>query len=266
MSQERASDTLELVRASGVNHIDVAASYGAAEERLKPWLSLHRSQVFLATKTAERTAIGARRELECSLQRMGVDSIDLIQLHNLVEPDEWEVAHGKDGAVEMLMRARDEGLVQFVGVTGHGLRIAKMHLQSLERADFDSVLFPYNHSLSSIDAYRDDVEQLREICTARGVATQTIKAIAKGRWGADVERRFSWYEPLTDPDAIRRAVCWVLSQPQLFLNSTSDARLLPLVLEAASGDLVSPIENDMVADEITFDVRPLFDGAALERI
>lgn len=266
MKEERALSTLDLALSAGVNHIDTAASYGAAEDRLKPWLAANRDEVFLATKTAERTGRGARAELERSLERMGVDSVDLIQLHNLVEDDEWDTAHGPNGAVAALFAARDEGLVSHVGITGHGLRIPRMHLRSLERADFDSVLFPYNHALLSIPDYRHDVEELIGVCRERDVATQTIKAIARGRWGAGDAPRFSWYEPLTDPGAIARAVRFVLGHDGLFLNSTSDARLLPLVLDAAAGDLTEPAPADMAGDVETFGVTPLFDGAELERI
>lgn len=266
MKEERALATLDLALSAGVNHIDTAASYGAAEDRLKPWLVANRDEVFLATKTAERTGHGARAELERSLERMGVDSVDLIQLHNLVEDDEWDTAHAPGGAVEALFAARDEGLVSHVGVTGHGLRIPRMHLRSLERADFDSVLFPYNHVLLSNDGYRNDVEQLISVCRERAVATQTIKAIARGRWGSGDGPRFSWYEPLTDPAAIARAVRFVLGREGLFLNSTSDARLLPIVLEAAGGDLTLPTLSDMASDVEAFGVTALFDGAQLERI
>jgi|LakMenEpi03Aug12_release.lakeMendotaPanAssembly.Ray.scaffolds.fasta_scaffold196769_2 aryl-alcohol dehydrogenase-like predicted oxidoreductase len=266
MKEERALATLDLVVSHGVNHIDTAASYGAAEDRLKPWLAEHRDEVFLATKTAERSGPAAREELERSLDRMGVDSIDLIQLHNLVEEDEWAAAHAPGGAVEALFRARDEGLVHHVGVTGHGLRIPRMHLRSLERANFESVLFPFNHALVSIPEYRREVEELLSVCRDRSVATQTIKAIARRRWGASDAPRFSWYEPLIDPGAIARAVRYVLSRDGLFLNTTSDARLLPLVLEAAQGALFAPSDAEMVADADTFGVAPLFDGGELERI
>lgn len=268
MSPERAAATLQLVSDSGVNHIDVAAGYGngRAEQNLATWLIGNRSHVFLATKTGVRDGAGARRELEASLERMGVDSVDLIQLHNLVEPDEWEAAHANGGAADALFAARDEGLVRFVGVTGHGRRIPGMHLRSLAERDYDTVLFPYNHSMLSLPDYRRDVEALLAVCAERNVATQTIKAIAKGRWGETDAKKFSWYEPVTDAAAIGRAVRFVLSQPQLFLNSTSDARLLPLVFAAAATDLLAPSESELSADEQSFGITPLFDGAALERI
>lgn len=267
MSEHRALATLDLIAAHGVNHIDTAASYGASEDRLAPWLRAHRHEVFLATKTGERRGAAARAELERSLVRLEVDSVDLIQMHNLVEDDEWETAFGPGGAYEALCVARDEGLVGAVGVTGHGLRIAGMHRRSLERADLDSVLLPVNHSLLSMPDYAAEVEALLELCEQRGVAVQTIKSIARRRWpdGATSGRR-SWYEPLTDPGAIARAVRFVLSDQRLFLNTTSDATLLPHVLEAAAGDLTRPTEADLAADVEAEAITPLFDGASLERI
>jgi aryl-alcohol dehydrogenase-like predicted oxidoreductase len=266
MSQELADATLDLVVARGVNHVDTAASYGASEDRLGPWLARHRAEVFLATKTGERQGSAARAELERSLERMGIDSVDLIQLHNLVEPDEWEQAFAPDGAVAALAAAREQGLVRAIGVTGHGLRIAGMHLRSLERFDFDSVLLPVNHSLLGDAGYAADVERLRSRCTERRVAVQTIKAIARRRWQDDSTPHYSWYEPLSDSGAIDRAVRFVLAQDDLFLNTTSDARLLPAVLDAAEGPLVAPTDAELAADAVTHDVTPIFDGAALERI
>ena len=267
MRQEKAAEVLPQLLAAGINHLDVAASYGAAELRLAPWLAAHPGEFFLATKTGERTGDGARQELEKSLQRLGVDHVDLIQLHNLVEPDEWEAAHAPGGAVEALVAARDEGLVRFVGVTGHGLRIAGMHLRSLERFDFDSVLLPYNQAVLADSLYRADVDALRQVCADRSVAVQTIKAIARRRWPEnDQSRHFAWYEPLQEAMAINRAVRFVLSEPQLFLNSSSDIRLLPTVIAAASGELSMPTPPELEADREAFGITSLFDGQQLERI
>jgi aryl-alcohol dehydrogenase-like predicted oxidoreductase len=267
MSQESADAALALIDSFGVNHIDTARSYGESELRLAPWLVDNRRKVFLASKTGERSGSAARRELEESLGRLGVDHVDLIQLHNLVEPDEWETAFAAGGAVEALAKARDEGLCRFIGVTGHGIRIPAMHLRSLRAFEFDSVLLPYNFVLLDRPDYRADAEALLALCAERNVAVQTIKSIARGRWSGSREGKFSWYEPLTDPDAIGRGVRYVLGNAQLFLNTTSDATLLPTVLAAASAaDLTAPSDDELRADIDQFGITPLFDGADLERI
>jgi aryl-alcohol dehydrogenase-like predicted oxidoreductase len=265
--QERADEVLPLLLSHGVNHLDTAASYGDSELRLAPWLAAHRAEFFLATKTEARDGAGARASLERSLERLGVARVDLIQLHNLVEADEWETAHGPGGAVEAMVQAREEGLTRFIGVTGHGLRIAGRHLQSLERFDFDSVLFPYNHALLGNPAYRADVEALLDLCQERRVAAQTIKSVARRRWSEDDEGpRFSWYRPLPEGPALRRAVHYVLSEPRVFLNTSSDLTLLAATLQAA-GEVVSrPSEEELAADARELDVAPLFDGDELERI
>jgi aryl-alcohol dehydrogenase-like predicted oxidoreductase len=265
MSQDRSITTLDLVAERGVNHIDTAAAYGDSELRLAPWLAEHRDSVFLATKTGDRDGAAARATLERSLTRLGVDHVELIQLHNLVEEGEWQTAFGTGGAVEALSQARDEGLCRFIGVTGHGTRIPSMHLRSLDEFPFDSVLFPYNHVMLANDAYRRDVEALIARCQAAGVAIQTIKSVARRRW-PEGRSGYSWYEPLDDPDAIARAVNFVLGRQELFLNTSSDARLLPLILTAAEGPLEVPSDEAMEADRVAHAITPLFDGAHLERI
>ncbi len=267
MRQERADEVLALLLRHGVNHLDTAASYGESELRIGPWMGEHRSRFFLATKTGERTADGARASLERSLVRLQVDFVDLIQLHNLVEPDEWEVAHGPGGAVEGLVRAQEEGLVRHLGVTGHGNRIAAMHLRSLERHPFASVLLPFSYVGLLDAAYRADVDALLDACEERGVAVQTIKAFGRRRWPEGYDGpRFSWYEPVTEPAAIARAVHWVLDHPQLFLNTSSDARLLPATLEAATIAGPRPRDDELEADVRAHGIEALFDGGALERI
>jgi len=269
MRQDRADEVLDLLLRHGVNHIDTAASYGDSELRVGPWMAAHRSSFFLATKTGERTADGARAELERSLERLQVDSVDLIQLHNLVEPADWDTAHAPGGAVEGMAQARDEGLVRFIGVTGHGNRIARSHLRSLERFPFDSVLLPYSFAGLQDDAYRADVDELLAVCAEQQVAVQTIKSIARRRWAPDhAGPRFSWYEPLADDAAIGRAARWVLANPQVFLNTSSDARLLATTLAAAetATDLGPPTDDELRDDLTTFGIEALFDGADLERI
>jgi aryl-alcohol dehydrogenase-like predicted oxidoreductase len=258
MKQEKADKVLEVLLEFGINHIDTAAAYGDSELRIGPWMREHRKRFFLATKTGDRSYEGARASLHRSLERLRVDQVDMIQLHNLVDEKEWETALGAHGALEALVEARAEGLVRFIGVTGHGTRVAAMHLRSLERFAFDSVLFPYNFTMMSIGQYADDAEALLRLCNQRGVATQTIKSVARRRWQNGADRKFSWYEPLRDRDAIRRAVHFVLSRPGLFLNSSSDAGLLRDALAAASEVVKAPVRAELEADVARYEMAPLF--------
>jgi len=267
MKQERADSTLELLLEYGVNHIDTAASYGDSELRLAPWLRRHRAEFFLATKTGERSYEGARAELHRSLERLGVDRVDLIQMHNLVEPDEQERALGPGGALEALVEARAQGLVRFIGVTGHGTRAAAMHAASLLRFDFDSVLLPYSYTMMRSPSYAADFEALAALCEERHVAVQTIKSVARRRWQeGDASKRFSWYEPIRDLEALRRAVHWVLARPGVFLNSSSDATLLAATLEAASALRARPSDAAMSDDAERLGVEPLFVRDVSDRI
>jgi aryl-alcohol dehydrogenase-like predicted oxidoreductase len=266
MRQEKADGLLALLLEHGVNHIDTAAAYGDSELRVGPWMAEHRRKFFLATKTGERNGAEARASLERSLERLRVDHVDLIQLHNLVEEDEWETAFSLGGAVAALAAARDEGLTRFIGVTGHGLRIAGMHLRSLERFDFDSVLLPYNYVLMQLDSYRADFERLTELCAERRVAVQTIKSLARRRWTDQNDPHFSWYEPVQDLAVRGRLLRWVLANQQVFLNSSSDARLLPQTLEVASSTGQAPSDEELAADVRELGIEPLFDGGKLERI
>ncbi|MEM7286892.1 MAG: aldo/keto reductase [Actinomycetota bacterium] len=257
----------ETLREFGVNHIDTAASYGDSELNLAPFLADTRDEWFLASKTGDRSGADARASLERSLERLGVDHLDLIQLHNLVEEDEWHEAFSADGAVAALFRARDEGLVRHVGVTGHGLRIARMHIRSLGEAEFASVLLPYSHTLMSDPGYAADVQELIELCIEREVAVQTIKSVARRRWAPDHEGpRFAWYEPLDEGDALTRAVHYVLADDRVFLNTSSDARLLRATCEAAMSLEGRPSAEAMDADRLANGVVPIFDGGELERI
>ena len=258
MRQDKADALLELLLEHDVNHIDTAAMYGDSELRVGGWMPRHRDRFFLATKTHERTAEGARASLERSRQRLAVDQIDLIQLHNLVDEREWEVALGPGGALEALREARVRGHVRFIGVTGHGTRVAAMHHASLERFPFDSVLLPYNFTMLAQPDYAADVARLLALCAERGVAVQTIKAIARRRWGEGSERRYSWYEPIRDADALGRAVRFVLSKPGLFLNTSSDATLLPTVLAAAEQAATPPSARELEADAARLEMAPLF--------
>ena len=245
LSQAEADPTLELLLEHGVNHIDVAASYGDAELRLAPWLARNPGRFFLATKTGEREYKGAREEIRRSLERLGVDHVDLIQLHNLVDVIEWEFALREGGALQAAVEARDEGLVRFIGVTGHGLTVARMHTRSLERFPFDSVLAPYNYVQMRDPVYAADFEALAAVCVERGVALQTIKSIALAPWHGREQTASTWYEPLREATDIDLAVHWALGRPEVFLNTVGDVTLLPKVLDAASRFASQPPDEAM---------------------
>ncbi len=270
MRQEKADSVLQMVMDAGINHIDVAASYGDAELRLAPFLQDHRGEFFLATKTGDRTYDGAKASIEASLERMQVEQIDVIQFHNLAKDEEWNTAMGPGGALEAAVEARDQGLVRFIGVTGHGTRIAEMHLKSLAAFDFASVLLPYSFMSIQDDQYAREFEELHTLCMEKGVALQTIKSIAKRRWQAgDESLKFSWYEPIREYDALRRAVHWVLRRPGIFLNSSSDATLLPEIIRAAEefdADKAGDLESRVAADVSAQQLEPLFEREVLDDV
>jgi aryl-alcohol dehydrogenase-like predicted oxidoreductase len=258
LSQAEADPTLELLLEHDVNHIDTAAGYGDSELRLAPWLSQHRDRFFLATKTGQRGRAGAREEIRRSLDRLGVDRVDLLQLHNLVDVIEWETALREGGALEAAVEARDEGLVRFIGVTGHGLTVARMHRRSLERFPFDSVLLPYSYVQMGDERYAADFEALADVCADRGVAMQTIKAITLAPWDGREQTAATWYEPLCEQSDIDLAVHWVLGRPGVFLNTVGDVALLPKVLDAASRFASRPTNETMDALTANRNLVPLF--------
>ncbi len=258
VTQAQADRTLEMLLYYGVNHIDTAPSYGDAELRIGPWMEQHRGHFFLATKTDERTVQAARDQFQRSLERLRVDQVDLLQLHHLVDPEEWDVAMGPGGALEAAIEAREQGLVRFIGVTGHGVAAPEMHRRSLERFDFDSVLLPYNYMMMQNPRYAADFRALMALCQKRNVAVQTIKSIARGPWGTKTRTRATWYEPLEDQDAIEKAVRWVLGRPGIFLNTAADIRLLPKVLDAASRFQSPPSDGEMKKEAARLKIKPLF--------
>ena len=258
VTQAAADRTLEVLLRHGVNHIDVAASYGDAELRIAPWLRREPKRFFLATKTGERTAKRAREELHRSLDRLGVDHVDLWQLHNLSDPIEWDIALSPGGVIEAAVQARDEGLVKWIGVTGHGAQIAANHRRSLERFDFDSVLLPYNYVTMQLPYYAENFEALTRTCAERKVAVQTIKSIAAKPWRGREHTRTTWYEPLSDQADIDLAVWWVLGRPGVFLNTAGDIELLPRVLEAAERFEKRPTDGHMSSMLERTHAEPLF--------
>ncbi|HPS42276.1 MAG TPA: aldo/keto reductase [Anaerolineaceae bacterium] len=258
VSQSEADAAIELALSFGVNHLDVAASYGDAELRVGDWIHRHGRPFFLATKTGERTFSKASEEIRRSLYRLHVDHVDLLQLHNLVDPAEWEIALGPGGALEAAIRAREEGLVRFIGVTGHGITTPRMHRQALERFDFDSVLFPYSFLMAQNKEYLAAATDLIDYCRVHNVAVQAIKTLVQRPWGNDPQTRTTWYRPLEDQAAIDAAVHWIMAQPRVFLNSAGDVHLLPRILEAADRFEQAPSPADIEGLITRLEMQPLF--------
>jgi len=258
VSQAEANHTLDLLLKYKVNHIDTAASYGDSELRIGPWMKDHRTDFFLATKTEKRTYREAKEELHRSLDRLQVDYIDLWQMHLLVDPDEWNIAMEPGGALDAFIEAKEQGLTRFLGVTGHGLDTPSMHLRSLDKYNFDSVLLPYNYIQMQNHTYAAEFNKLVEICTEKNIAIQTIKSIARGPLGEKPTNHAVWYDPLQEDQAINHAVAWVLGNPAVFLNTVGDIHLLRKVLIAADQFESMPGDDTMRVDLQQYGITPLF--------
>jgi aryl-alcohol dehydrogenase-like predicted oxidoreductase len=246
-SQNEADNVLELLFEYGINHIDTAPSYGDAELRLGPWMKQYRDRFFLATKTDKSSYQESREQFFRSLDRLQVDRVDLLQMHNLTDVVQRETALGPEGALEFLVEAREQGLARFIGITGHGILAPKMHLESLERFAFDSVLLPCNYLLMQDPFYRDHFNRLVSYCSEHDIAVQTIKSIARGLWGNKARTHGTWYEPLSDEQAIAKSVHWVQAIAGIFLISVGDLQELPKFLDAAAGYQSPPPDEEMQA-------------------
>jgi predicted aldo/keto reductase-like oxidoreductase len=259
VSQQEADRILDLLFEFGVNHIDTAPTYGEAELRLGPWMKRYRDQFFLATKTDEQTYLDAKEQFYRSLDRLQVESVDLIQFHNLIDVVDRETIFGPGGALEFMIEAKTQGLTRYIGITGHGLDTPRFHLQTLERFKFDSVLLPCNYLLMQNPNYAAGFQKLISYCHRHQIAVQTIKAIARGYWGNNKRSHRTWYEPLTDEEAIAANVHWVLGIPGIFLNTVGELQELPKVLKAASNYKQRPSEKHMSFVVEKMKMQTLFD-------
>lgn len=259
VDQEAADHAMEQVIAAGVNHIDVAPSYGLAEERLGPWLERERQRFFLGCKTQERTRDKAWDELQRSLKLLRVNAFDLYQLHAVNSYEELDQVTRPGGALEAALQARDEGLTRFIGITGHGAQVPAIFVEALRRYNFDTVLFPLNAIQYANSSYRRDAEELLRQCRERSIGVMIIKAITKGPWGERPKTYNTWYEPFDDFDTIQQAVNFALSQEGVTgLCTAADVTLLPLFLRACEqfAPLSAEDQAAMIARSAQFE--PLF--------
>ena len=258
-TQAEANQILEILLEYGINHIDTAPMYGNAEKRIGPWMKEHREDFFLATKSRRRTYEGAWNDLQKSLSQLEVNQIDLWQMHGLTNPVGWERAMGSEGALEAFIKARDEGLVRFLGVTGHGSKVPAVHKRSLERFNFDTVLMPYNYLQMQNSRYDATFNELIELCRERKVAVQTIKAIARRPWGTRPKTFNTYfYEPLETQEAIDKATHWALGLSDSFVITAGDMQIFPKILDAATRFEKRPSDLEMQAQVQEIGIEPVF--------
>ncbi len=242
VSQEVADRAVEQIIEHGVNHIDIAPTYGEAMERIAPWMPKLQDRMFLGAKTRERTRELAWANIESCMSRLGVESFDLFQLHSVGTMEDLDKVTGSGGALEALVKLRERGLTRWVGITGHGPDAPRVHLEALRRFDFDTVMFPLNATLYRNDEYREHAEELLSVANQRDVGVHTIKMLARGGWGDREREHTTWYDPHREQSEIDRALWWLLSQPMHTAPSVGDVELLPRALDAAQR--FSPLSND----------------------
>ena len=257
--QKDVDATMDIVLQNGINHVDVAASYGKAEQLLGDWIRRHGRPFFLATKTGERTKQAAYDQIRRSLDLLHVSQVDMIQLHALHEEPDWTTAFGSDGVIEAVIQARDEGLVRFIGVTGHGVPVTDFHLRSLAQFDFDSVLLPYNHVMMQNPRYAEGFNKVLAVCKERNIAVQTIKGITRSPWKDTQQNRTTWYRPLEEQADIDLATHWIFGNQQVFLNTAGDINILPRILEAAHRFVSCPTDEQMQTFSQRLQMEPLFE-------
>jgi len=232
IEQKDADRVMEMVIDAGINHIDVAPSYGQAEQRIGPWMPRERERFFLGCKTMERTKEGAWNEMQESFKRLQTDHFDLYQLHAITTMEELDACTMKGGALEAVIEARERGLVEHIGITGHGIDSPAIYLEALKRFDFDTVLFPLNFVQMAIPEFRKNAEQLIEICEAKDVGTMVIKTVTKGPWGEKEQTATTWYEPFDEQKKIQQAINFALSYDVTGLCTVGDIKVLPMVINA----------------------------------
>ena len=242
VSQEVADRAVEQILEHGVNHIDIAPTYGEAMERMAPWMPKLRDSMFLGAKTRERTRKLAWANIESCMSRLGVESFDLFQLHSVGTMEDLDKVTGSGGALEAVVELRERGLTQWVGITGHGPDAPRVHLEALRRFDFDTVMFPLNATLFRNAEYREYAEELLSVAGQRDVGIHTIKMLARGGWGDREREHTTWYDPHREQSEIDSALWWLLSQPMHTAPSVGDVELLPRALDAAQR--FSPLSND----------------------
>ena len=249
VDQDTADRSVQEALDAGINHLDVAASYGDAEVRLGPWIPRIRKDIFLATKTEDRDHEGAWASINRSLERLQTDHVDLIQLHAIGDLGELDRALGRGGAIEAAVRAKEEGLVGDIGITGHGEHAAETHLEALRRFPFATVLTPLNPVLWRDGVFRANYQGLVEEVRRQDAGLMIIKTASRRNWPDGAAHTYStWYEPFGDAERICATVSWVLGHDEITgLATSGDVRLLGMIV-AAERDRMDPADADVLLE------------------
>ena len=255
VSQEVADQGVELMMQHGVNHVDIAPTYGEAMERMAPWMAKIRDKVFLGSKTRARTKSEAWENIHSIMSRLGVDSFDLFQLHSVGVMEDLDAVTGPGGALEALVELKEQGLTRFIGITGHGPDVPKVHLEALRRFDFDTIMFPVSAAIFKNPAYRESAQELLATANDKDVGIQTIKMLARGGWGDRDRETSTWYDPHRDQSDIDSALWWMLSQPMHTAPSAGEVTLWPKVLDAA--ERFAPLSTEEQEKVISSQQPPL---------
>lgn len=253
VDQDTADASVAEALAAGINHFDVAASYGDAELRLGPLMAGMRDKIFLATKTQLRTEEESWAQINRSLERLQTDHVDLIQIHAVCDLAELDKVTGADGCLKAAIRAKEEGLAKAIGLTGHTHRAPSVHTEGLRRFDFDSILTPLNRKLFQIPGYADDYAALVEAVQAADAALMTIKMIARRPWPTDERPYSTWYEPFDDQRYISAAIAWLLNgHPEVTgLATAGETTLLRKVIQAEQDRAGTSVEDaESILDEL----------------
>ena len=256
--QDEADIAMQQVLDAGITHIDIAPSYGIAEDRIAHWIPDIREQFFLGCKTMERTKAGAKAEMLASMKRLQTDHFDLYQIHAVTNMDELDEATGTGSALEAMIDAREQGLISHIGITGHGVESPIVFLEALRRFDFDSILFPVNFVQYANPRYREAAEELIATCRQRDVGMMGIKHITRGPWGELEKTHNTWYQPFTEQEMIQRAVDFALSQGITGICTPCDVTILPDVIAACENFSPMPVDEQeaLIANAASF--TPLF--------
>ena len=258
VNQKEADKAIEMALEAGINQIDVSPFYGDAEARLGSWFRRHGNDFFLGCKTEAKTKTEAREALKKSLETLQVDRCDLFQFHGVKNNGELNTILGPGGALEAVLEAKAQGLVRFIGITGH---FPPLFNEALKRFDFDTVMCPLNRVHAAHFNNRNDWRALLKTAREKDVGVFAIKSVAKRLWegGEEAPHKYNtWYEPFDEVAEIEKSLRYTLSQDITSAALPGELKLWPMVIAAARRfQPMTPEEQKQVVNEVA-QYEPLF--------